>query len=197
MTDAELNQNVKLAPYDRLVAGTLLKLLPARVRPNHITVARMATSPIVFWLLWSGKYKVGLFAFLIVAVTDAMDGALARTRRQITAWGTTYDGVADKFLIGGVVLIVVLKHLGLTLVTLIVVSELLGLIGALYYKRKGIIHPANWWGKIKMNLQVLATVALLVDVIWARPIFSNLSLWIFASSLGFGIISIIAHARKL
>ena len=197
MTDAELNQNVKLAPYDRLVASTLLKLLPASVRPNHITMVRFITSPIVFWLLWAGYYKAGLIAFLLVAVTDAMDGALARTSRQITLWGTIYDGVADKFLIGGVVLIVVLKHLGLTLVTLVVVLELLSLIGALYYRKKGIVHPANLWGKIKMNLQVLATVALLIDVIWDKPIFSSASLCIFLSSLGFGIISIIAHARKL
>ncbi len=197
MTDAELNKDVKLAPYDRLVEVTLLKLIPRCVRPNHITIGRMITSPMVFFLLWAGYYKAGLIAFLLVAVTDAMDGALARTSRQITAWGTTYDGVADKFLIGGVVLIVVLKHLGLTLVTLVVALELLALVGALYYRKKGIVHPANLWGKIKMNLQVFATVALLIDVIWQKPIFSIVSLWLFVSSLGFGIISIIAHARKL
>lgn len=196
MNEAELNQNIKLAPYDRLVAATLLKLLPVSVRPNHITVARFIGSPLVFWLLWQGYYRMALAAFLIVAVTDAMDGALARTQKQITAWGTTYDGVADKFLIGGVVLVLALKHLGPTLAGVIIGLELFTVAGALYFKQRGIVRPANWFGKIKMNLQVFATVALLIDIIWAVPTAARISFWLFIASLGFGILSIIAHARK-
>lgn len=197
MTDAELNRHIKSEPYDRLLAPTILPFIPSYVRPNHVTMVRFLASPFVFWLLWEGEYGWGLLAFLLTALTDAIDGSMARTRRQITVWGTIYDGVADKFLIGGVVLILVLKHLGLWLAGFILGLELFTIVGAFYYKRKGILHPANWWGKIKMNLQVLATVALLVDLIWSRPAFSDISVWIFGASFVFGILSIIAHATKL
>ena len=195
MTDLELNQHIKLTPYDPWLARTILRLFPNSVRPNHITWVRFLFSPLVFWILWQGWYSIGLLAFILVAFTDALDGTLARTRQQITGWGTTYDGVADKFLIGGVVLILVWKHLGLGVASAILAPEFVSLGGALYYKRRGVITPANLWGKIKMNLQVLATVMLLLDLIWAVPILGRVSVGIFAVSIFCGIFSIIRHAR--
>ena len=183
-------------PYDILLRWTILPFIPRWITPNHITIVRFITSPIVFWLFWKESYFVGLIAFLAVALTDAVDGALARTRKQITIWGITYDPVADKFLIGGTVLILVIKHLGIWLAGFIVGLETLGIIGAIYFKKKGTIHPANFWGKMKMNLQVLAIVALLVDVIWGWTAWSAVSVWIFISSIVFGILSIIAHVRR-
>lgn len=197
MTDAELNQNVKLTFYDRPLAATILRLIPRRVRPNHITVARFLTSPMVFFLLWRGYYEVGLVAFLLVAATDAIDGAMARTRGQITLWGTLYDGVADKFLIGGTVLILVVQKLGAMLAGFVIGLELFGVFAGLYFKRKGIVHPANWWGKLKMNLQVAGVAVLLIHVIGNVPILQGAAFWILVSSIAFGLVSLIAHAKKL
>lgn len=197
MTDAQLNENIKLQPQDRLVKVTLLWAFPRWLRPNHITVVRFVTSPIVFWLLWKGWYTSGLIAFVVVALTDAIDGSMARTRKQITVWGTTYDGVADKFLVGGVALLLVLQRLGFLLAGLLIALEAIEIAAGLYLKyRKGIVRSALWWGKIKMNLQVLATVALLIDVIWDRPFFSEISVMIFGASFAFAIINLIAHAKR-
>lgn len=197
MTDAELNQNVKLTFYDGPLAATILRLIPHSVKPNHITVARVITSPIVFFLLWREFYVAGLIVFLLVAATDAIDGAMARTRRQITLWGTLYDGVADKFLIGGTVLILVVQKLGAMLAGFVVGLELFGIFAGLYFKRKGIVHPANWWGKIKMNLQVAGVAVLLIHVIGNVPILQGTAFWILSSSIAFGVVSLIAHAKKL
>lgn len=197
MTDQELNQNIKLTFYDRPLAVTILRLIPYFIKPNHITVFRFIASPIVFWLLYQGLYTVGLIAFLLVALTDAMDGAMARTRRQITVWGTVYDGVADKFLIGGTVLILVLQKLGATLAVFVLGLELFGVLAGLYFKSKGIVRAANWWGKIKMNLQVAGVAVLLIHVIGNVPILQEVSFGILVSSVGFGVISLIAHARTL
>ncbi len=197
ITDEELNYDVKLMPYDRLVKALLLWMFPMPVRPNHITVARMLLSPLVFVLLWKEEYALGLVTFLLVALTDAIDGAMARTRRQITVWGTLYDGVADKVLIGGVVLILVLKHLGVWLSSAIVGLEVFTLLGAGWFKKKGIVHPANVWGKIKMNLQVIGVAVLLIDLIWSLPVAAQVSGWVFVGSVAFGFMSIIGHAVKL
>lgn len=196
-TEQEYNQNIKLTFYDVILRYTLLPLIPKFIRPNHVTMFRFFASPAVFWLFLKEEYFVGLIVFVAVALTDAIDGALARTRKQITIWGITYDGVADKFLIGGVVLILVLKHLGIWLAALVIGLEAFGVVGAVYYKRKGNIHPANLWGKIKMNLQVIATVILLIDVIWNNPILSLASAWILIGSVAFGILSIIVHVRRV
>ena len=197
MTDAQLNENVKLQPHDWFVKATLLWAFPRCIRPNHVTVFRFVASPIVFWLLWKGDYTAGLVAFVAVALTDAIDGTMARTRKQITLWGTTYDGVADKFLVSGVALLLVWQRLGLLLAGLLIALEAIEICAGLYLKyKKGIVRSALWWGKIKMNLQVFATVALLIDVIWDRPLFSEISVMIFGASFAFAIINLIAHAKR-
>ncbi|OGL65610.1 hypothetical protein A3B21_03035 [Candidatus Uhrbacteria bacterium RIFCSPLOWO2_01_FULL_47_24] len=196
-TEQEYNQNIKLTFYDVMLRYTLLPLIPSFIRPNHVTMFRLFASPAVFLLFLKEQYFVGLIVFVAVALTDAIDGALARTRKQITIWGIAYDPVADKFLIGGTVLILVIKHLGIWLAGFIVGLETLGIFGVLYFRQKGTIHPANLWGKIKMNLQVIATVVLLVDVIWGRAVWSDVSIWIFVSSIAFGILSIIVHVRRV
>ncbi len=197
VTDEELNRTIQHQPYDALVKWTLLWMFPRWVRPNHITVVRFIASPFVFWLLLNGWYTGGLLAFVLTALTDAIDGTMARTRRQITVWGTMYDGVADKLLIGGVILILVVQHIGVSLAVAILAIEVFSTIGGLYYKwKKGVLHPALWWGKIKMNLQVLATMALLVNIIWEKPIFLQISGWIFVGSIVFAILNIIGHVRK-
>lgn len=198
MTDAELNQNIKSQPYDWIVKNTFLWMFPAKwgIRPNHITIARFIASPFVFWLLWQQQYKIGLIAFFLTALTDAIDGAMARTRGQITVWGTIYDSVADKFLIGGVALILVLQHLGLWLAGLIVALELISALGALYFKwRRGIVRSALLWGKIKMNLQVFATMLLLAHIIWDISPLSAVSAGIFGASAVTALINMIAHIK--
>lgn len=192
----DYNGTIKLMPHDRLMARLILPLVPSWVRPNQITVVRLLTSPIVFWLFWMKNYALGLPVFLLVAFTDALDGSLARVRRQITPWGITYDPVADKFLIGGVMLIVVIKHLGLWLAGFIVGLEVLTLVGALYFKRQGRLLPANLWGKIKMNLQVAGVVALLAHLLWGFSAMRVASFWIFIASIVVGLVSILVHGQR-
>ena len=192
----DLNANIKFFPHDRLLAKIILPFIPAWVRPNHVTALSLITSPIVFWLFWTRQYGWGLPVFLLVALTDAIDGSLARVRRQITTWGILYDPVADKFLIGGVVLILVIKHINLWLAGFIIGLEFLTVLGALYFKRRQRFFPANLWGKIKMNLQVAGVAVLLVNLIWSAPAMREVSFWVFLSSAVAGIISLIAHGGK-
>lgn len=198
MTDAELNQNIKPQPYDRLVKATLLWMFPKQsgIRPNHLTMVRFLASPLVFWLLWQQYYVTGLIVFILVALTDAMDGSMARTRRQITVWGTTYDGIADKFLIGGVVLIVMLKHLDSWLAGTLLFVEGVSLLGAFYWKfKKGVVHEALWSGKIKMNLEVLATALLLLGVIGQQSLLLELANWTFGAAILLALVNIVMHIR--
>jgi len=64
--------------------------------PNLITLVRLALVPVTAWLLWRGLYGPALIVFLAVAVSDFLDGVIARAFNQASALGATLDPIADK-----------------------------------------------------------------------------------------------------
>jgi len=126
MTDAP-----KITFSDRMLAATVLKLIPHRVTPNQITVLRFFLIPFVLFLVFTEHYEAGLVLFAFAAFTDALDGALARTTNRVTEWGKIYDPVADKILIGTTALVLVPRHLGFGIVFAVIFIEML-LIGGAY-----------------------------------------------------------------
>ncbi|MBI4133780.1 CDP-alcohol phosphatidyltransferase family protein [Candidatus Uhrbacteria bacterium] len=185
------NETIVLFPHDYVLKWTLIPLIPTWVKPNHITAFRFIATPVVLALLLFENYPWGVPAFIFVAGTDALDGSLARLRKQITLWGTFYDPLADKILIGSVVLLVVLQHINVWFGLLIVVVELMIAAGGLYRKVKGRpIIAANIFGKTKMALQVIA-VSLLLIALWSGvDLFIPFSIGTFALALAFAIISL-------
>lgn len=151
----------KIYPHDRLLARTVLRLIPPEITPNRITVFRILLTPAVFWLLWMKSYGAGILLFLLTAFTDMIDGSLARTRDQITQWGRIWDPVADKLLIGSVVALLLFRSFPEELTVLIFGLEAAFLIGGYYRKRQGHIVSANWWGKLKMLCQVIGVTLFL------------------------------------
>lgn len=185
---------VRTEPYptDRFLAKLFLPLIPLWVRPNHLTSLRFIATPFVLYLLWQGNFKWGLPLFILTAFTDALDGAMARVRKQITVWGTIYDPVADKILVGGAVLILIFKIYP-WLALAVVVLELLTFCGGLYLKLKGRLSPANTWGKIKMVLQVVAVGFFLLGMLAGGTILFTVSFWIFVLSLLFSVVNIFSR----
>jgi CDP-diacylglycerol---glycerol-3-phosphate 3-phosphatidyltransferase len=78
--------------------------------PNLLGLARIAATPVVVALLLFPFPGGGLLAFLIfglAAVTDVVDGRLARARGQVTPLGVFMDLTADKVLVAGVLIAMV------------------------------------------------------------------------------------------
>ena len=67
--------------------------------PNLITLARIISVPIVFWLLLSGQNQLAFVLFLVAGVSDAVDGYLAKRFGWQTELGAYLDPLADKLLI--------------------------------------------------------------------------------------------------
>jgi CDP-diacylglycerol--glycerol-3-phosphate 3-phosphatidyltransferase len=70
--------------------------------PNAITVARIAATPLIAWLPLVDSWPMRLLAFVLfiaAAVTDYVDGMLARTRNLVTDLGRLLDPLADKLLL--------------------------------------------------------------------------------------------------
>lgn len=188
MTD--WNQSIKLYYHDRLFRPLIEPLVPAWVSPNHITVFRICLTPVVVYFLAKGNYPVGVPLFLIAALSDALDGMLARWRRQITEWGIIYDPLADKLLIGSVLVVIVLQHVNATLGWALIAAEIVLIIGGLIYKKRKDIQPANVWGKLKMVAEVVGIMFLLVALWSGVNLFVDLSTGTLVVALIAAIISI-------
>lgn len=127
--------------------------------PNALTAARLVCVPIVAVLLvrddpWSRD--VAAIVFVLAAVTDLVDGALARRTGTESAFGAFADPVADKALIG--VALIGLSWLGdlpWWITVVIIVREVLVTVVRLTVLRHGVI-PASRGGKVKTVLQIVA-----------------------------------------
>ncbi|HUD03904.1 MAG TPA: CDP-alcohol phosphatidyltransferase family protein [Candidatus Paceibacterota bacterium] len=179
----------KVTWVDRLMSKTFLKLLPSSVTPNRITQFRLICIPFVAWALLAHDFSIAMPLFVIAAFSDALDGALARTERKITSWGTLYDPVADKLLVGITSLIIVSEYISIRLALAIVFIELC-LVASAYFRYKGRIVPAKTMGKIKMLLQCFGISFLLLYLVIGSPILLTIATYLLYLALMFGLLSL-------
>lgn len=159
-----------------------------------VTVLRGLLIPFNLWYVWQEDWAVAVPFFLLTAFTDVIDGSLARTRKQITLWGTIADPVVDKLLIGSVVIIFVAHEISPFFAGAILFIE--ALIGLTGYRRKmrGEIMSANWYGKIKMMLQCVGVMALLVARWKGIDMFVPFSMGALFLAIVFAIISLYSYS---
>ncbi|OGH67533.1 MAG: hypothetical protein A3J66_02980 [Candidatus Magasanikbacteria bacterium RIFCSPHIGHO2_02_FULL_47_14] len=181
-------------PHDHLMARTVLKLFPNTITPNQVTAVRILATPFVLFLIISGNYLWGTVSFLLAAFTDAIDGSMARTRNQITRFGMLFDPLADKLLIGVMVLLLVFQNFHYLLGFALIGLEVAVIITAAVAKVKfNTVKAANAWGKIKMISQVFAVFLTLLALVLDIPYLLTAAAWIFGLAIGFAIISLFAH----
>jgi len=179
---------------DKILKKTLLPLIPSSIKPNHLTIIRFFLIPLVIWFIITNKTTWGIFIFLLAALTDTLDGALARTRNQITNWGKLYDPLADKLLIGSVAFLLISKLLNFYLAVSIIILEALLIANGLYHKWKGKIIQANHWGKAKMVLQVIGSILLFLYLLFPLSLFLSISWVVLIGALFLGTISLLTYS---
>jgi CDP-diacylglycerol--glycerol-3-phosphate 3-phosphatidyltransferase len=177
---------------DRIIERLFLRFIPQWVVPNHITLFRMCATPLVLYVLIRKDYDIGIPFFLFVAFSDAIDGALARTRNKITEWGMMFDPLADKMLIIPVVMLLVIAHLPMWIAVMVIGIELLIIVLAILWRRQGRVIQSNVWGKIKMCLHVCA-IAVLLFALFFNLSLAPLASGIFLISIACALMSIVKH----
>ncbi len=178
------------------MAATVLRAFPSWIMPNQVTMARFFLTPLVVWLLWIGEYSLGVPLFLITAFTDTIDGSLARTRNQITTWGIVFDPIADKLLVGSVMVILVMQRLSFFLAITIIILEAIVAAAGLYSHRKNKVYMANNLGKAKMFLQVVGILTLLISGWTGNYLLHSLSTIILTTSVVFAAANIVAFGLR-
>jgi CDP-diacylglycerol--glycerol-3-phosphate 3-phosphatidyltransferase len=148
--------------------------------PNLLTLVRIFLVPLLvaalvqqdFRVFWGDRVLVAndffaLIVFLAAALTDLLDGYLARRWKQVTTVGTLLDPIADKLLISAALIsLVQIRLLPGWLVVLIIsrefaVSGLRSIAAA-----EGYTIKASELGKSKMMLQVLGITLVLLSIRW-------------------------------
>ncbi|MDP2883468.1 MAG: CDP-alcohol phosphatidyltransferase family protein [Ignavibacteria bacterium] len=101
---------------------------------------------------------------VLAAVTDFLDGYLARRLHQVTDFGKIIDPLADKIAVGvGTIMLVMVGAVQFWYVALVIVRDVLILLGGLYIKsKKNIITQSNWPGKIAV---FFITLVMLLSVL--------------------------------
>lgn len=131
---------------------------------NIITVLRVLMVPVVVYLLLAGEHRAALWVFVAAGVSDALDGFIARQFNQFSRFGAILDPIADKSLIGAMVL--TLAWLGLIplwVVAVVVARDLVILAGATSYRL--VVGPFDMQPTLPGKLCTFSQLALLVAVL--------------------------------
>jgi CDP-diacylglycerol--glycerol-3-phosphate 3-phosphatidyltransferase len=130
--------------------------------PNVLTMIRILALPFCAWALIAEQGEndelriLSWFLFFIVAMTDVIDGRLARASNQITDFGEFWDPVADKALIATA--LISLNYLGLLpiWVTVVILGREVAVTVLRIAVIKGGVIPASKIGKLKTLTQNLS-----------------------------------------
>lgn len=134
--------------------------------PNKITLGRMFIAPIflAFYLAdTEHKFFVSALIFALGAITDALDGSIARKNNMITNFGKLLDPIADKMLVTAGLLAFMRDGLCNIWIVMIMLSRdfavnSLRMIAA----SNKVVIPANIGGKIKTVVQMVAFIVIML-----------------------------------
>ena len=142
---------------------------PFRTAPNILTLLRICLAPFLVAAILQDRFTLGFSLFVAAGLTDALDGVLARVLKQRTMLGQYLDPVADKLLLSTLFVVLMLKGLIPTTVTVLVLGRDVGilLVAAILYAAVGRreFYPSIF-GKANTVAQVTAVgVVMLHQVI--------------------------------
>ena len=164
-----------------------MKLGKVRTTPNYLTMSRMALTP-VFIVLYSyvGAF-FSLLAFSAAAVTDLLDGRIARKKGEITSFGKFMDPLADKLLVCAALITFLKSGPGLItswMVLIIMIREIAITLFRILAVRKGNVIAATRLGKYKASSQMytIALSLLLLTLYDARGRFFS-DRWYFLTKI--------------
>ena len=154
--------------------------------PNALTLLRIFIVPLLVVVLltpfsenWLGfpRHIFGVGLFLGAALTDYLDGHLARRRDQVTRLGQLLDPIADKLLISAALISLVENQLAPAWAVVIIIGREFAVTGLRSIAAvDGVVISASGMGKAKMLLQVLTVALLIGSSVGGKPPVANFGL---------------------
>jgi CDP-diacylglycerol--glycerol-3-phosphate 3-phosphatidyltransferase len=129
-------------------------------------VARILAVPVIVVALLDETPNgdvIAAIVFALAAITDGLDGYLARSRDAVTTFGKLMDPIADKLLIvAALISLVSLGRLAAWVAMVIIAREFAVTALRAVAAEQGVVIAASWLGKVKTILQVAAVFALII-----------------------------------
>jgi phosphatidylglycerophosphate synthase len=114
---------------DRILGPLILFVIPPWIKPNHITFSRFLLVCLAMGMFFAGSpIQHQAWVLVAAAVTDCLDGILARARKQISRKGAYLDHATDWFLGGWTGILVLINGLLPTLFILLIAVPQLGVL---------------------------------------------------------------------
>ena len=153
--------------------------------PNALTLLRLICVPIFIWLYMASADSIAMgwaadIVFLGAALTDIVDGHLARRDGLVTNFGKIADPIADKLLTGSALIALSSEGAIAWWITILIIGREVFITALRFYViRRGVI-PASRGGKAKTASQITAIVALLIptESLKASPVLADQLVWL-------------------
>ncbi len=163
--------------------------------PNRITLIRIALIPIFLAVLYLDipyKGEIAAVVFVILALSDTLDGYIARKRKQVTDLGKFIDPLADKLLVTAALIFLIGQGVEAWMAFVIIAREFIVTGLRILAASKKIVIHASALGKLKTISQVVGVVAVLMNL--------SIAWWLMLIAVIFTVISGIDYlmaAKKL
>lgn len=184
---------------DQLLFLFIKPYWPRWLTPNQLTFARILISLCILVLLfyYENDNKILIIAlFAIGAITDLLDGSIARGLDKETKLGIILDPIADRFLIIPIAFYSLFPSEKFLLFWLILLEVVSGISSA-YSQKKGFLIKSNIFGKVKMVFQSIVFLAILFYFPDTPPsLYINL-LWFSSIILILSIILKVSDYKKI
>lgn len=136
---------------------------------NKLTMLRIFLVPLflIFIAVQGIPYGtfIATFIFIIASLTDQLDGYIARSRNQVTTFGKFMDPLADKLLVTAALISLVEMQVIPSWAAVIIIAREFAVSGLrTLAASEGKVIAASYWGKVKTVIQIIAIVALLIQV---------------------------------
>jgi len=133
--------------------------------PNFLTLARILLVPVLVVALLDETPHgdtIAAIVFAIAAVTDGLDGYIARSRESITTFGKVMDPIADKLLIAAALISLVSLDRVAAWVAMVIIAREFAVSGLrVAAGQQGVVIPASLLGTAKTILQIAMVMALI------------------------------------
>ena len=171
--------------------------------PNKITTTRIFISLLIIIIMIFPFYNIGYtfpkylvmgkiildlkyiicgILFIIASVSDFLDGRLARKNKMVTDYGKIMDAIADKILVNGVLIIMVVDGtLPVIIPVVIIIRDIIVDSVKMVAGEKGKVIGASIWGKLK-------TIFMMIGI--SLLFFNNIPFELFNISLGYYLVLI-------
>jgi CDP-diacylglycerol--glycerol-3-phosphate 3-phosphatidyltransferase len=131
--------------------------------PNKLTILRVAMIPLCLLFALLGFHTAAAGVFALAALTDLLDGHIARKHNMVTNFGKFADPVADKILVLSVMIVLLYQGLFPWWAVCVVAIRELAVDGLrLVAVEQGLVIPAGKLGKFKTNAQIFSVLAALL-----------------------------------